>query len=180
MHAPHEEQVTVEAGETADVQVRMRPGCTLTGVVRHADGAPATGARVLVGRYGDFASHYTVQRLAGFAVAADLLLSGRMLLGRELAELGLASRALPAERVLPEALAYARDFVHTAPVSVAITKRMLWRSTDLALSELQARESALFAWVGDQADAREGIESFLEKRAPSWKMSAASDLPDIL
>ncbi|MFT5389867.1 MAG: enoyl-CoA hydratase/carnithine racemase [Gammaproteobacteria bacterium] len=128
----------------------------------------------------EFTSHYMVQRLAGFAVASDVLLSGRMFSGAELAALGLANQALPSNEVLPEALRRAQDFVNTAPVSVAITKRLLWESVNGSRAEFGKREDALFAWVGNQPDAREGIESFLEKRAPSWKMSARHDLPDDL
>ena len=128
----------------------------------------------------EFTSHYVVQRLAGFAAAADVLLSGRMMLGKELAELGIANEALPTDEVLPRAMERAKDFVNTAPVSVAITKQLLWESMDLEYSELRKKEDKLFAWAGNQADAREGIESFLEKRAPAWKMSASRDLPEEL
>jgi enoyl-CoA hydratase/carnithine racemase len=121
-----------------------------------------------------------VQRLAGFAAAADVLLSGRMLLGHELAKLGIANEALPADQVLPRALERAREFADTAPVSVAITKRLLWESMDLPLPALREKEGELFAWAGNQADAREGIESFLEKRSPAWKMSVTTDLPEAL
>ena len=117
----------------------------------------------------EFTSHYVVQRLAGFAAAADVLLSGRMLLGQELADLGIANESLPKDKVLPRAMEKARDYVNTAPVSVAITKRLLWESMDLDYTALRDKEDKLFAWAGNQADAREGIESFLEKRSPSWK-----------
>ena len=43
-----------------------------------------------------------------------------------------------------------------------------------------ATRQRLFAWCGSQADAKEGIRSFLEKRAPEWKLSAARDKPDLL
>jgi enoyl-CoA hydratase/carnithine racemase len=126
----------------------------------------------------ELSSHVTVQRAAGFSVAADLLLTGRMIRGREAATLGLASKALPAGEVLPAALDLARDIaVSTAPVSVAISKRLLWEGMNASVSEMRRREHALFAWAGEQADAREGIASFLEKRAPAWSMRPSRDLP---
>ena len=55
-----------------------------------------------------------------------------MFRGREAAELGLVNRALPAAEVLPAALEVAHDIaVHTAPVSVALSKRLLWASPTL-------------------------------------------------
>ena len=46
------------------------------------------------------------------------------------------------------------------------------------MSDMLKKEGPLFAWVGNQADAKEGILSFVEKRAPEWSLSAFSDLPD--
>jgi hypothetical protein len=38
----------------------------------------------------------------------------------------------------------------------------------------------LFWWTGTQPDTREGVRSFLEKRAPQWSMKPSTDLPDFL
>ena len=129
----------------------------------------------------ELASNVTVARVAGLSNAADLLLSGRMIPGREAAAIGLATRALPAEHVLEAALERARDIaVNAAPVSVAITKRLIWEGLTTPVAEMKKREDALFAWAGNQVDATEGVDSFLEKRAPEWKLSVARDKPDLL
>ncbi|MFZ5563015.1 MAG: enoyl-CoA hydratase-related protein [Thermodesulfobacteriota bacterium] len=128
----------------------------------------------------ELASHVIVPRVAGLSNAADLMLSGRMISGAEMARMGLASEALPAADVLPAALERAREFKKTAPVSVAIAKRLLWQGLTATLDQMDAREFGLFQWVCRQPDAVEGVLSFLEKRAPDWKMSAGKDLPDLL
>jgi len=129
----------------------------------------------------ELASNVTVARVAGLSNAADLLLSGRMILGREAAAIGLATRALPAEQVLEAALERAREIaVNAAPVSVAIAKRLIWEGLTTSVAEMKKREDALFAWAGNQVDATEGVDSFLEKRAPRWKLSVARDKPDLL
>ena len=126
----------------------------------------------------ELSSHVIVARVAGLSNAADLLLTGRMIRGREAAELGLATAALPAEEVLPAALERARDIAtNTAPVSVAIAKRLLWEGIDSSVPAMRQREDPLFAWVGNQADAKEGVMSFVEKRDPDWKLSVETDLP---
>ena len=125
----------------------------------------------------ELASHAIVPRVVGLSRAADLLLSGRLITGREAAELGLASQALPAGEVLPAALAQAREFRLTAPVAVAISKRLLWEGLGLTASEMMKREAPLFGWVSRQPDAREGVQSFLEKREPAWKLSPRVDVP---
>ena len=164
-------------GPAVGVGITMPMLCDMRYV---AEDAKISFAFVRRGMIPEFTSHYTVQRLASFSAAADVLLTGRMLRGKELAELGIANEALPAEQVLPRALERAREFAETAPVSVAITKRLLWESMGLPLGALRTKESELFAWVGNQPDAREGIESFLEKRPADWKMSASKDLPETL
>ena len=82
-------------------------------------------------------------------------------------------RLLERARELGEEIA--RD---TAPVSVAIVKRLLWRQINcddpLAAKTL---EDELFTWIGKQPDAAEGVHSFLEKRAPRWTMRPSRDLP---
>ena len=96
--------------------------------------------------------------------------------GDEAAALGLASVALPAEEVLGEAVRRAGEMArHAAPVSMAISKRLLWES--IGVEAMMAREQPLFDWVADQPDSVEGVESFLEKRDPAWKLSAGRDFP---
>jgi enoyl-CoA hydratase/carnithine racemase len=126
----------------------------------------------------ELASHVIVPRVAGLSNASDLMLTGRIFRGREAAERGLATRALPAEEVLPAALEHAREYLPAAPVSVAITKRLLWEGLTCEPVAMMRREMPLFAWAGNQPDAREGVAAFLEKRAPWWKLRPSCDLPD--
>ena len=45
---------------------------------------------------------------------------------------------------------------------------------------MQRREAPLFAWAGNQPDAKEGVVSFLERRKPEWKLAIPRDRPDLL
>ena len=128
----------------------------------------------------ELAAHVLVQKAAGFSNAADVLLSGRIFRGKEAAQMGLVSEALPADQVLDRALQHAAEYRLTAPVSVAITKKLLWEGISDSVPEMLAKEGPLFAWVGNQEDAKEGIKSFVEKRDPQWKLSASKDLPDLI
>lgn len=127
----------------------------------------------------ELASHLIVPKVVGLGMAAELLLSGKTILGREAAEIGLVNRAMPGDDVLPAALELANDIaVNTAPVSVAISKRLLWESIGSTIPEEQAIESALFAWVSKQPDSIEGVKSFIEKREPKWNLKPSEDLPN--
>ena len=145
-----------------------------------AENAKIAFAFVRRGVLPELASHVTVARVAGLSNAAELLLTGKTIKGREAAEFGIASRALPAEQVLPAALEMARDIaVNTAPASVAATKRLLWEGLTASVPGMRQREDKLFPWLGNQVDAKEGVMSFVEKRAPEWSLNPG-DLPSNL
>jgi len=140
------------------------------------------------GRYGvvqvrrgvvpDAYSHWTLPRIAGLARAADVLLTGRTFDGDEALALGIASRVLPADEVLPAALALARDVAaNVAPLSAALSKRLLWQSFALTAAEVEQRETALHHHLLGRADALEGPVAFLEKRPPRWSSSVGRDWP---
>lgn len=128
----------------------------------------------------ELGTHAIVPRVLGLSNAADLMLSGRMFSGTEAAELGVATRALPAEDVLPAALENAKEYLLAAPASVAIAKRLLWETISPSISDTMERESKLFDWTAGQPDATEGIMSFVEKRAPKWTLRPSKDLPEEL
>jgi enoyl-CoA hydratase/carnithine racemase len=80
--------------------------------------------------------------------------------------------------VLPAALDYARDVaVHTAPLSVALSKRLLWHQPTLDADECDRLESAYHRVVMGREDAREGVLAFLERRSPNWTLSPTRDWP---
>jgi enoyl-CoA hydratase/carnithine racemase len=127
----------------------------------------------------DAYAHWTLPRIVGVARAADLLLTGRTFDGAEAAALGVASRALPAAEVLPAALEIARDIArNTAPLSVAVAKRLLWESGGLSPEAVERKETALHRVLMGRPDAVEGVMAWLEKREPRWTLSASKDFPE--
>lgn len=112
-----------------------------------AEDAKLAIPQVRLGMLGDAQSHWTLPRIAGASVAAELLLTGRTLTGREAAERGLASAALVAEQVLPTALDLAREMAATTdPEAVAASKRILWSGLDadgVAEAETAAHRSLM-------------------------------------
>lgn len=127
----------------------------------------------------DCAAHWTLPRLVGMAKAADILLTGRKFGGEEAVELGIASRCLPANEVLAHALATAREMAdQTAPLSVAVTKKLLWQSSSLGPEDVERFETQLHHHLMGRADAVEGVMAFLERRAPRWTSSVSNDWPE--
>lgn len=83
--------------------------------------------------------------------------------------------------LLPAAREIAREIAdNTAPVSVALTRQMLWRmlGADHPMEAHRVDSRGILA-RGASADAKEGVESFLEKRQPVYPVKVSSGLPDI-
>jgi len=128
----------------------------------------------------DAMSHWTLPRLVGLANAADILLTGRTFTGAEARELGVASRVLANDEVLPHALEVAHDMaVNTAPVSVAVSKRLLWGTFSMTPDEVDRAETELHHHLMGEADAREGVMAFLERRDPQWSLTVNDNWPEI-
>lgn len=144
-----------------------------------AEDAKLAFAFVRRGVVPELASHVILPRLAGLSRAAELLMSGRTFSGTEAAEYGVATRALPADGVLPAALSLAADIAaNTAPLSVAISKRLLWEGVGIDLPSFRRKEGTWLDFTTGRPDSKEGTLSFLEKRSPQWQGRISSDLPD--
>ena len=127
------------------------------------------------------ASSWFLPRLVGMQQALEWCFTGRVFGAQEALDGGLVRSIHAPEDLLPAARALAREIVdNTAPVSIALTRQLLWRmaGADHPMEAHRADSRAIMA-RGAQGDAREGVSSFLEKRAPAYPDKVSSDLPDI-
>jgi enoyl-CoA hydratase/carnithine racemase len=127
-------------------------------------------------------STWTVARQIGLAKANELLLTGRIISAREALEFGIISHVWPDAEFMGKVREMAADIAqNTAPVSVAMTKRLMWgQLAEDSIEAAQLTEMQAFPWVGKQPDASEGVTAFLQKRKPAWKMKPSKDFPDFL
>jgi len=134
--------------------------------------------RGLIAEYG---ISWILPRLVGWAVALDLLLTGRTFLAQEAAELGLVKEVVEADELMPRVLAYAEDIaLHCSPASMAVIKRQAYSDATADVVAASARAEALLQESLRRPDVIEGIVSFLEKRLPDFPglASAAAGDPD--
>jgi enoyl-CoA hydratase/carnithine racemase len=124
-------------------------------------------------------SSWFLPRLVGISQAARWCYSGRVFDAAEAAEGGLVELVTD-DLLLERARAIALEIAASAPVSVSITRQLLWRGLtfDHPMSAHQADSRAIQA-LGQGKDAKEGVRSFLDKRDPEWTLRASRDLPDV-
>jgi enoyl-CoA hydratase/carnithine racemase len=114
-------------------------------------------------------------RAVGVSVALDWMMTGRMVSSEEAEAAGLIRPVVPADGLLDAALEIAEDIAaHTAPVSVAMNRALIWRMTAASHpAEAHALDSRAIAARLAHADSTEGVAAFVERRAPKFERGLA-------
>ncbi len=125
------------------------------------------------------ASSWFLPRLVGIGQALDWCYSGRVFGADEALKGGLVRSLHAPEDLLPAARALAKELTaDSAPVSIALTRQMMWRMMGAASPMDAHRLDSRLVWArGGMADAKEGVASFLEKRAAVYPDTVSGDLP---
>lgn len=126
-------------------------------------------------------SSWFLPRIVGISQATEWVYTGRVFPAEEALRGGLVRSVHPADELLPAARAIADEIVeNTAPVSVALSRQLLWRMLGASHPmEAHRADSRGISTMGRSADVREGVESFLEKRPPVFPGTVSRDLPDL-
>lgn len=107
--------------------------------------------------------------LVGQKRAADLVLTGRTISGREAAEMGLATNSWPEEKLAAAVDASVKQVLQLSPAALAVAKKALYAWDSMHFDKGLARaEKLYFEDLIKTADATEGIRAFMEKRPPKW------------
>jgi enoyl-CoA hydratase/carnithine racemase len=125
-------------------------------------------------------SSWFLPRIVGISKAMEWCATGRVFGAQEALEGGLVSRVVEPDALMPAARALALEIAaNTAPVSVALTRQMLWRmlGADHPMEAHKVDSRAIWS-RGKTADAKEGVMSFLEKRTPAYPDRVSANMPD--
>lgn len=125
------------------------------------------------------ASSWFLPKLVGMQTALEWCFTGRVFGAQEALERGLVRSLHAPGELLPAAHALAREIAdHSAPVSVALTRQLLWRMAAAAHPmDAHRVDSRAIQSRGASADAREGVSAFLDKRAAAYPNQVSADMP---
>jgi enoyl-CoA hydratase/carnithine racemase len=126
-------------------------------------------------------SSWFLPRVVGISTATEWVFTGRLIAADEALAARLVRSVHPADELLDAARAIAREIAdNTAPVSVALSRQMLWRmlGADHPMEAHRVDSRGIVA-RGRSDDAREGVTSFLEKRPAHYPDKVSAGLPDI-
>ena len=126
-------------------------------------------------------SSWFLPRIVGISKALDWCYTGKVFNSQEALQYGLVSDVLPDDKLIDRALEIGSSYsAKTSAVSVSLARRMMWNM--LAAThpeEAHTLDSMAMERMGKSPDIKEGIASFLEKRAPNFSMKVSKDLPDL-
>ena len=125
------------------------------------------------------ASSWFLPRLVGISQALEWCYSGRVFGADEALKGGLVRSVHGPDDLLPAARALAKELTgESAPVSVALTRNAMWRMMGAAHPMEAHRLDSRLIWSrGSSGDAKEGVASFLEKRAAVYPDTVSADMP---
>lgn len=134
-----------------------------------ASGAKLTTAHGRLNLPAEYGLSWLLPRIVGLGHANDLLLSSRVVLAEEALAMGLVNRVLPADDVLPAAMAYARMLAHeVAPRSLRETKRAIALDLFRDLGASVVESSRLLDDMMGEPDFAEGARALAERRQPTF------------
>ncbi len=111
-----------------------------------------------------------ISRIVGRKRMLELLFTGRIILAEEALEWGLINKVVPKDKLEEETNKLAKELASKSPLALQITKKAFYKMADLPLEKAIEIANQAFTQICTLKDAEEGINAFLEKREPNWKL----------
>ncbi len=108
-------------------------------------------------------------RFVPAAVAAEMLFTGNRINAEEALRIGLVSRVVPLDQLMPTAKEIASTICQRGPLGVRASKEAMIKAYSMTLEEGLALEKKLNAQLRTTEDFIEGARAFAEKRPPEYK-----------
>ena len=114
------------------------------------------------------AGTYLLPRLVGLSKTCELVFSGEIIDAQEMLQIGLVTKVVPDEELMPAAKEMAKKLMRGAPLAVQMCKQLMYKGLERTIEAHIQAERACFTMANQTEDYKEGVKSFLEKREPHW------------
>lgn len=115
------------------------------------------------------AGPYLLPYIVGLSKALELMYSGEIIDAREAERIGLVTKVVPPEELMPTAKEMAAKLARGAPLSLKGVKELTYGSLEWPPSVHRGETGERFRGLSQSEDCKEGVQSFIEKRPPVWK-----------
>ncbi len=111
-----------------------------------------------------------LSRCLGRKKALELLLTGDLIDAHEAERIGLINKVVPNDKLEEETLKLAKKIAALSPLGVQLGKKSFYKVADLEYEKAFELSNNHFAMLCTTEDAKEGVDAFLNKRSPEWKL----------
>ena len=161
--------VAAVSGAAIGIGTTMLLHCDL---VYAADNAKFSMPFAQLGLCPEFASSMLLPQLAGYPRAAEKLLLGEAFLAAEAYQMGMLSKVLPLDELMPHAQRQAAKLAALPAASIRATKALMKRARTAPVNDTMAAENQLFGAMLLAPEANEAFTAFFEKRKPDFSKFA--------
>jgi len=123
-------------------------------------------------------SSWFLPRIVGIAQALEWVYTAEILTAEAALAGRFVSAVVPADELLEKAYGIARRIAQHSPVAIALTRQMMYRCAAQEHPVEAHKVDSLAIYYTSQSSGKEGVKSFLEKRAPVFTEHASTDMPD--
>lgn len=108
-------------------------------------------------------------KLIPMSAVLELVFTAQPITAQRAYEIGFLNKVVPADRLMPEAIALAEQIAENAPLAVQYFKELAYRGLDMSSQAISALTFHMYDQLLQTEDSKEGPKAFAEKRKPNWQ-----------
>lgn len=114
-------------------------------------------------------SSYHLPQIVGISKALELAFTGDMIDAKEAERIGLVSKVVPHEQLMPATMELAHRIAKNPPIAIGLTKYVMYKALQMSIEESMLLQNVAHTASTETEDHKEGIRAYAEKREPQFK-----------